>query len=390
MTYNAVLVLSSATPSVESYYNAEKGRYKLLNLPQRYNNTPLPKVNIIDMSIERDNGNTTEFSRPLQEALQTALERKEQAVILLNRRGYNSVMLCAKCKEVVYCANCTVPLTYHKKTTNMQCHYCGYTSAIPQICPKCSGATFRNMGFGTQKIEEELQSLLPCARLLRMDSDTIASRASYEQSFRAFAEGEYDIMLGTQMISKGLDFPNVTVVGVISVDKALHNGDYNSYERTFSLITQVVGRGGRADKQALAFLQTFQPDHYLLKLAASQDYEAFYKEEIAGRRAMVFPPICDICVMLFTAKEEEKARQVAEAMPQILKGLLEKYTLDAPLRVLGPVKCYYEKINSKYRYRLILKCKNTEKFRSFIREAITTARLAAVTADYITINNILD
>lgn len=226
------------------------------------------------------------------------------------------------------------------------------------------------MGFGTQKLEEQLNKLFPQARILRMDADTTMSKYSYEKNFKAFSQGKYDIMIGTQMIGKGLDFSNVTLVGIISVDKALYAGDFRSYERTFSLAAQVVGRCGRGGKPGRAYLQTFMPDHYVLNLAAKQDYEAFYKEEILIRKALLFPPVCDICVLGISSEDDEKAENASEKILEIIR-MHVKSGVNFPLRVLGPVRCSYGKINGKFRYRLILKCKNTYDFRNFVRKILS-------------------
>ena len=302
--HKAVLLLASATPSVESYYLAEKGVYTLLEMKKRYSTSPLPEVSIVDMNIERTDGNKSEFSRKLAYEISMNLQNGEQSILLLNRRGYHTIISCCDCYKPVYCPNCSVPLTYHKKNNKLMCHYCGYVSEMVTACPECGSERLRNMGFGTQKLEEELAVYFPTARVLRMDADTTFSRYSYEKNFSDFRDGKYDIMIGTQMIGKGLDFPNVTLVGVLSVDKALYAGDFRSYERTFSLITQVVGRGGRGEKQGRAILQTFMPEHYIMNLAAAQDYKGFYSEEIAIRRAMIFPPVCDTAVFCFSAADE--------------------------------------------------------------------------------------
>lgn len=238
------------------------------------------------------------------------------------------------------------------------------------VCAKCGSQRLKKMGFGTQRLEEELEMLFPKARILRMDADTTFSRYAYEKSFSAFGKGEYDIMIGTQMIGKGLDFPNVTLVGVLSVDKSLFSGDFRSYERTFSLITQVVGRGGRGEKQGRAYLQTFMPDHYIMSLAAEQDYVGFYNEEIAIRRAMVFPPVCDLCVIGLSGSDDFAVKLAADKVIELMSESFNKKKPSTPMRVLGPVKCSYGKINGKYRYRIIIKCKNTPEIREMIREII--------------------
>ena len=365
--HNAALVLASATPSLESRYLAERGVYTLLRMPERYNQAPLPEVTVVDMNEERLNGNGSAFSAALTNALQENLECGEQSILLLNRRGYHTLMQCQNCREPLYCPNCSVPMTYHKANDSLMCHFCGHVQPPTDTCPKCGQRGMRQMGFGTQRLEEELQSLLPDARILRMDADTTMSRTAYDTGFRAFANGEYDILCGTQMIGKGLDFPNVTLVGVVSVDKALIAGDFRSYERTFSLVTQVVGRGGRGKRPGRAILQTYMPDHYVLQLAAAQDYDSFYAQEIAMRRALLFPPVCDICVIGFAGLVEDRVKAAADRFVQILAETLKKENLRLPLRVLGPAEANYSKVNNRYRMRVLLKCKDTEEMRHFIR-----------------------
>ncbi|MBQ9907615.1 MAG: primosomal protein N' [Oscillospiraceae bacterium] len=371
--HNAALVLASATPSLESRYLAERGVYRLLKMTKRYNQAPLPEVTIVDMNIERSEGNGSPFSIALSEALYENLQRGEQSILLLNRRGYHTLLQCTKCYEPVYCPNCSVPMTYHKTNGSLLCHYCGHVQPPVTVCPKCGNDRLRQMGFGTQKLEEELQALLPDAKILRMDADTTMTRTAYETGFRAFAKHEYDILCGTQMIGKGLDFPNVTLVGVVSVDKALFAGDYRSYERTFSLVTQVVGRGGRGTRRGRAILQTHMPDHYVLNLAAAQDYDRFYTEELALRRALMFPPVCDLCVIGFSGIFEERVRIAAERFVEILAETVRQRNLRLPLRVLGPVEAGYGRLNGKYRRRVLLKCKNTAEMRAFIRSLLEQA-----------------
>lgn len=379
--HRAALVFASATPSLESRYLAERGVYKLLRMPDRYNQSPLPTVSVVDMNEERMNGNGSAFSLALADALAANLRNGEQSILLLNRRGYQTMFLCGQCREPLYCPNCSVPMTYHRVNDSLICHYCGHVQPPVEKCPKCGSDSLCRMGFGTQKLEEELQVLLPAARILRMDADTTMSRAAYEQGFRAFANGEYDILCGTQMIGKGLDFPNVTLVGVLSIDNALFSGDYRSYERTFSLVTQVVGRSGRGVKPGQAILQTFMPDHYVLNLAAQQDYDRFYEEEIALRRALLYPPICDICVIGFSGISETRVQQAAVRFVQLIAETVSRDKIRFPLRVLGPVPANYGKINGKYRYRLLLKCKNTPELRAFVRSLLEQSRAAAPARD---------
>lgn len=371
--HGATLILASATPSLESRYLADRGVYRLLRMTQRYNQAPLPKVDIIDMNTERMNGNTSAFSCALADALRENLHRGEQSILLLNRRGYHTLLQCTKCYEPVYCPNCSVPMTYHKVNGSLLCHYCGHVQPPVTACPKCGSKGLRQMGFGTQKLEESIAELLPNARILRMDADTTMTRTAYETGFMAFANGEYDILCGTQMIGKGLDFPNVTLVGVLSVDKALYAGDYRSYERTFSLVTQVVGRGGRGKRPGRAILQTFMPEHYVLTMAAAQDYDRFYREEIALRRALMFPPICDLCVIGFACVREDAAIRASERFSQMLTEAVQASGLRLPLRVLGPVAASYGRLNGKYRRRLLIKCKNTAEMRELIRGLLKQA-----------------
>ncbi|MCM1007183.1 MAG: primosomal protein N' [Ruminococcus flavefaciens] len=368
--HNATLLLASATPSIESYYLAERGVYRLLEMKKRYHSSSLPDVRIVDMNIERSEGNAAEFSRELTDEINLNLKNGEQTILLLNRRGFHTIISCCDCYQPIYCPNCSVPLTYHKKNDKMMCHYCGFVSEPITKCPSCGSERLKNMGFGTQKLEEELKMFFPSARVLRMDADTTFSRYSYEKNFAAFRDGKYDIMIGTQMIGKGLDFPNVTLVGVLSVDKALYAGDFRSYERTFSLITQVVGRGGRGSRKGRAVLQTFIPEHYIMNLAAAQDYKGFYKEEIAIRRAMIFPPLCDMCIFCFSAIDEISVKSGADAVILLMNEKLRMLQPKTPVRVLGPVKCSYGKIGGKFRYRIIMKCKNTAEIRSFISEVL--------------------
>ncbi len=373
LTHGCPLLLASATPSVESYYYAKRGVYTLLEMKQRYNQAPLPRVEVVDMQEERAGGNDGMFSLQLAESLQDNLRAGKQSLLLLNRRGYHTIISCASCNQPVYCPNCSVPMTYHKINDSLICHYCGHTQEQVTVCPSCGGHHLRRMGFGTQRLEEELQKIVPDARILRMDADTTMSRYAYEERFSAFRRGEYDIMVGTQMIGKGLDFPGVTLVGVLSVDKALYAGDFRSYERTFSLVTQVVGRGGRGDLPGRAILQTSMPDHYVLRLAAQQAYTAFYEQEIALRRQLIFPPVCDICVIGFTGGREQEVQAAAKFTVGVLRQQLQKRAFSYPIWVLEPVPCIYGRINGKYRYQLVIKCKNTKPYRELIRAVLLAA-----------------
>lgn len=364
--HKSVLLCASATPSIESYYNALRGRSKLFVMPERYCADPyrkpeMPRAEIVDMT-----GTGRVFSTELIEAVNGNLERGEQSILLLNRRGYHTYISCCDCKEPVSCPNCSVPMTYHKVNNRLICHYCGYSEDYVQKCPKCGSTHLKASGMGTQRLEDELAEFFPNARILRMDADTTYSRYAYDKRFTAFGNGEYDIMVGTQMIAKGLDFPNVTLAGVLNADKALFSGDFRSYERTFSLITQVVGRSGRAKAEGRAIIQTYVPDHYVINLAAQQNYTAFYSQEIAMRRALIYPPFCDICVIGFSGADEKEVSAAADLFAAKIAEGVEKMAEKMPIRVLGPSKCTFEKINGKFRYRIIIKCRNNSAFRSFI------------------------
>ncbi|MDE6426081.1 MAG: primosomal protein N' [Ruminococcus sp.] len=371
--HGATLLLASATPSMESYYLAEKNIYNLVKLENRYQNMPLPEVSIIDMNEERLNGNVNQFSHKLVNEINLNLANGEQTILLLNRRGYHTVVSCVDCSKTVQCPNCSVPLTYHRKNERLMCHYCGYSVEYINKCPSCNSSRLKSVGFGTQRLEEELNMYFPSARILRMDADTTFSRYSYENGFNDFRNKKYDIMIGTQMIGKGLDFPDVTLVGVLSVDGALYAGDFRAYERTFSLITQVVGRSGRGERTGRAVLQTFNPEHYIINLAALQDYDSFYNEEITLRRAMIFPPVCDLCIFGFSGRDNMAVQKGAEAVFMLMKQKLDILKPKTPVKVTRPVKCSYEKINGRYRWRIIMKCRNTAEIRGFISDILKSS-----------------
>lgn len=364
---NCVLLMASATPSLETFYYAKKNRFHLFELKHRYSDVSLPAVEIIDMQQEAAEGNDSLLSRKLAQGIEETVNRKEQVILLLNRRGFTTYISCASCRKPVVCPNCNIPLTYHKKNNIYMCHYCGYTMDNHSVCPSCGSDKLKSSGVGTQRVEDEIARLFPQAKILRMDADTTSSRFSYEENFKAFENHEYDIMLGTQMIAKGLNFPDVTLVGVISLDKALFTGDFKSYERTFSLLTQVVGRSGRGDKPGSAYIQTFVPEHYVLNLAAQQNYDEFYEEEIALRKSLTYPPYCDICVIGFSAPMESKAIGASKFVTSVIGEYLKSHKVSFPLRAIGPAPCTLEMINNKYRYRLILKTRNCHEFRDMIR-----------------------
>lgn len=376
--HGAVLLLASATPSIESYYYAKSGRFHLFELPKRYNKTSLPRVITVDMQTEVQDGNNSLFSRSLKDAIEDNLKRNEQSILLLNRRGFNTYVTCLDCRMPVECPNCNIPLTYHKKNNRLMCHYCGYSRAKVTECEHCHSTHLKATGVGTQRVEDEVERLFPNARVLRMDADTTSSRYSYEKYFDAFAKGEYDIMLGTQMIAKGLDFENVTLVGVLSLDRSLYTGGFQSYEKTFSLLTQVVGRSGRGSKKGVAFIQTFSPEHYVISLASKQDYKKFYEGEIELRRALTYPPFCDICVVGISSEINDEAQKSSQEFINILKQNIDELNYKMPMRVLGPSPCIMTRINGRFRHRIIIKCKNNSAFRSLMSKTLVDASKSKV------------
>lgn len=364
----ALLLLASATPSTESFYAAQHGRTQLVRLTQRYGGNPLPKVQIVDMRAELASGNPREISLAMEDAIRRNLDAGKQTILLLNRRGYQTMAQCEDCREVLKCQKCSVPMVYHKSAHKVLCHYCGSQMEPPTVCPTCGGK-LQYRGFGTQKAEEELAKLFPDARVLRMDQDSTAAKDAHEKLLAKFADHEYDIMVGTQMVAKGLDFEDVTLVGVLGIDSLLFAQGFRAYENVFSLITQVVGRSGRAKAPGFAIIQTTDPDNPVLNLAAAQDYDAFFEQEIAYRKLGLYPPFCGLCVIGFAgAKEIETAR--AAARFAALLGQQAAKQPDLPLRVLGPTPGSIEKINDTYRYKLTIKCRNDRRFRDLVRSAL--------------------
>ena len=365
----ALLLLASATPSTESYFAAQKGRTQLVRLAKRYGGNPLPSVQIVDMRAELASGNPREISLALEDAIRRNLEAHKQTILLLNRRGYQTVAQCEDCREVLKCPKCSVPMVYHKASHKLLCHYCGsQMDPPPKNCPACGGK-LQYRGFGTQKAEEELAKLFPEARILRMDQDSTAAKDAHEKLLARFADHEYDIMVGTQMVAKGLDFEDVTLVGVLGIDSLLFAQGFRAYETVFSLITQVVGRSGRAKDPGFAIIQTTDPDNPVLNLAAAQDYDAFFEQEIAYRRLGLYPPFCGLCVIGFAGGKEIEVARAAARFSALLGQQAAKQP-DLPLRVLGPTPGNIEKINDTYRYKLTIKCRNDRRFRDLVRETL--------------------
>lgn len=367
--YNkALLLLASATPSLESYSNALKGKYTLCELTERYGEAQLPDVITVDMKEEMKKGNKSPVSSVLRSLITETLDSGKQAILLINRRGYNTFISCNDCGHVITCPNCSISLTYHSSNNRLTCHYCGYTKYLDNTCPECKGNNVRYSGFGTQRIEDELQALFPYAAILRMDADTTSGKFSHDKLFKAFSNHEYDILIGTQMVAKGLDFPDVTLVGVINADNSLYDENYNSAEKSFDLITQVIGRSGRRDFKGKAVIQTVNPYNQTIEYASRQDYKAFYENEIELRKGLIYPPYCDMYCVSFVGKNENDAALCAKDFFENLKKLNEE--AGEKLIILGPAAAKISKINNQYRYKLLIKCKNSKKIRNLLMSVL--------------------
>ena len=352
--WNVPLVLSSATPSIESYYKALSGKYELLTLEDRANKQSMPEVSIIDMRKELAEGNRSLFSRHLAEEIAINLEKGQQTILFLNRRGFSTFISCRSCGYVVKCPRCNIPLTYHKNKDFLTCHYCGYTERNLQVCPECQSTYIKHFGTGTQKVEEELSELFPDAKVLRMDLDTVSAKNSHQKILETFEKEKVDILIGTQMVTKGLDFENVTLVGILAADMSLNIDDYRANERSFDLMTQVSGRAGRGAYSGRAVIQTYMPENSVIRLAKEQNYKAFYEEEISLRKTLCYPPFCDIVSITFSSFFENAAENCAKKTANRLKNAFPK---DYPIEILGPSPCGFYKINNKYRKRILIKCK---------------------------------
>ena len=370
--HHCPVVLGSATPSLESRARAQKNVYQRLRLTQRANQAAtLPTIDVVDIRQEVENGNVSSFSMSLQEKLQERLEKNEQSVLLLNRRGYSSFVMCRDCGYVLPCPNCDISLTLHMDSKTMKCHYCGHEERIPYRCPNCGQDKIRYYGTGTQKVEEELQTLLPDSRILRMDVDTTRRKGAHEKILRTFGEGQADILLGTQMIAKGLDFPNVTLVGVLNADTALNLPDFRSSERTFQLLTQVSGRAGRAEKPGEVIIQSFNPEHYAIQLAKAQDYEDFYTKEMYIRHRGDYPPYYfTVQITASHPEENEAAKQMFQIATKLKQGLSPQAIL------LGPTPNAIMRVNNRYFYQVIIKYKQEPMLQPLLKEILTDTQRA--------------
>ncbi len=370
----ALLVLGSATPSVETMYRARQGEYNLLTLSRRFNERALPKVTIVDMKEELRRGNGGSISTVLAQRLEETVDRGEQAILFLNRRGASRMAVCGECGEIPTCPRCSVHLTYHSANRRLMCHYCGHSQPLPDRCPVCGGL-LRFVGAGTQKVEEELQSLFPGVGVLRMDADTVSVTHSHEALLEKFRRQRIPILLGTQMVAKGLDFENVTLVGAVSADQSLYTGDVHAAERTFSLLTQVAGRAGRGEKEGQAVIQTFTPDNDVIRFAAQQDYDSFYRQEIRIREVRELPPCSDLFLLCASGLEETAVLRVCLRLRDSLSAAMGKAPYrGTAYRLLGPAPAPVAKVNDRYRYRLVLNTKNTRAMRQLVAHLLRRAQ----------------
>lgn len=364
---NAMLLLSSATPSVESFYKAKNKIYSLHILKERYGGATLPKVKIIDMNQDINCAKFSLLSSELIEAIDENIKANKQSVLLLNRRGYNTFIKCRNCGEVVKCPNCSIPLRFHLANNRAMCHCCGYSIKAPTVCPICKNENLIYKGEGTQHIEEDIKKLIPSAKVLRIDADSTAGKQAFDEKFEKFNKKEYNILVGTQMVAKGLNFPDITLVGVINADQALFGDDFRNSERAFSLITQVIGRAGRSKTKGKALIQTYSPENNIIKLALNQDYNLFYETEIQFRKMLIYPPFSDICMIGFVGKVQDTTKKAALDFFKTLTIISKQKYKNVPLKVFVPLPGNIEKINNKFRYKIIMKCKNNAEFRNLIK-----------------------
>ena len=369
---NALVLLASATPSVESFYKAESGKYTLVPLRERYGGFRLPDAVIVDMREELRLGNVTPISDKLLETLRERVEGGEQAILFLNRRGYNSQISCKNCGEVITCPRCSVSLTYHtsREGGRLLCHLCGHTERVPHICPACSSDNLSFLGFGTQKVEGTLSEYLPEAAVMRMDADTTSGKLSYDKMTEDFKSRRADILLGTQMVAKGHDFPGVTLAAAVLADTSLFVSDFRASERTFSLLTQVIGRAGRASDNGVAVIQTYSPKNEIIRLACTQDYEAFYRGEIEVRRELCYPPFCDMVSLTLTSSDERELAIGARELSDKILGLVRGKYSSLPFTVFGPFEADVYKVNDKYRMKMVVKCRLSRETRGMFSELL--------------------
>ncbi|PAV29950.1 primosomal protein N' [Virgibacillus profundi] len=364
-THECPVILGSATPTLESYARAQKGVYKLATLSKRTNEKAMPEVEIVDMRDELHAGNRTMFSRELKDKIEHCIQKGEQIVLLLNRRGYSTFVMCRDCGHVKECPHCDIALTYHKNSNQLKCHYCSYEEPMPMNCPECTSDLIRYFGTGTQRVEEALTKLIPEASVIRMDVDTTRRKGSHEKLLNQFAEKQADILLGTQMIAKGLDFGNVTLVGVLTADSMLHLPDFRSSEKTFQLLTQVSGRAGRHELPGEVIVQTYTPDHYSIELASKYNFNDFYKKEMTTRKTFQYPPYVFLALLTISHQNKVKAVQTAQKIVQLLMKNIQNDTV-----VLGPTPSPILRVKDRYRYQCMIKYKNEPQLRSYINKIL--------------------
>ncbi len=379
---NALMLLASATPSLESYYRAREGIYTLVTLDERYGDAKLPEVKVADLRADTIKGHITPIGTELREAIGENLKRGEQTILFVSRRGYNNFVSCLKCGEVVTCPNCSVSLTYHRDGDDgiLKCHYCGYTQVVPEVCPKCESERMTRKGFGTQLVAEELHAIYPDARILRLDADAASAKFSHEAILSSFRNGEAHVLIGTQMVTKGHNFPNVTLVGVINADAALYLDDFRATERTFALLTQVIGRAGRADKPGRALIQTYNPDNETINLACRQDYVGFFESAIKLRRQLQFPPFCEFVLLGVHGEDEPEVLDLTLKLDKKLREYTAGEYSDLPMYIFGPFEAPIYKVNNVYRMRIIIKCQATKRMRELISRLLADFPKASVKA----------
>ncbi|MEA4986639.1 MAG: primosomal protein N' [Anaerovorax sp.] len=354
MMNRSVVLLGSATPSIQSYYRAKTGQFNLIRLTKRYNEMPLPSVEIVDMREELKDGNKSIFSIALYQGIKKCLEKKQQVILFLNRRGYSTFISCRNCGYVMKCPDCGISMTYHKEDNEACCHFCGKKSPVPKICPDCTSKYIKYFGMGTEKVEEVTASLFEEANIARLDLDTVKKKGSIERVLKSFQKGKIDILIGTQLVAKGLDFANVGLVGIISADVSLNIPDYRSSERTFQLITQAAGRTGRGDFPGTVIIQSYTPQHYAIEAASHHDYEDFYQQELTLRKQTGYPPFCDFFQLVISSKHEQEAKLMAE---EVGKFLRIKSGRKEAVSILGPQPAPINRVNERFRYQILIKAK---------------------------------
>ena len=372
--HKAPLIMGSATPDVSTYYYAMNNN-TLFEMPHRFNNAPMAKIDIINMQEYSKPAYRGVITKQLQTAINETLENGQQVIILINRRGFSTSTQCKACGEVIQCPNCAIPLIWHAGDRLLKCHYCGHTESLPEVCPKCGSDALRNSGLGSQKVELLLKELYPDVKIERIDSDVLTRKNQHIDILKRFQNKEIDILIGTQMIAKGLDNPNVTLVGVISADSTFNLPDFRSAERGFQLLTQVAGRAGRGEYTGRVLFQTYNPDFYALDSAKEQDYKRFYKAEIKSRQEFVYPPFTQIIRVILSCTNNDRAEKSVEEIGARLQELIDKYGFDEYLEMLGPSNCVIERINGLYRYQILLKNKIHEKGHNFISKFFKTIKL---------------